>query len=114
MGKSRVWEACPKSPQEFEVHPEIKAGSPAALPVLSHPKALAIHVTSSPHHCPGAAVVYGMQERFGSGANTANMAASESASVGCFLVWGETAGGRGESGGGKLFHQRTLAFTWRG
>lgn len=95
MGKSRIWEACPKSPQEFGVHPERKARSPDALPVVSHPKAVAIHVTSPPHHCPGAAVVSRMQGRFGSGANTANMAASESASVGSFLVWGEMDGGRG-------------------
>ena len=107
------WQASPRSPQESEVHPETEARSPDVLPVVSlpgHSKALGLHVTSSRHHCPGTAAISRKQRRFGSGANAANVAASEWASVGCFLVCGEAV----RDGGRDLLHQSTTAFTWRG
>ena len=107
------WQPSPRSPQESEVHPEIEARSPDVLPVVSlpgHSKALGLHVTSARHHCPGTAAISRKQRRFGSGANAANVAASEWASVGCFLVCGEAV----RDGGRDLLHQSTTAFTWRG
>ena len=35
-GKVKGGEACPRSPQEFEVHPEIEARSPDAISGASH------------------------------------------------------------------------------